>query len=429
MVFAPRALTVGLFAFGTALACGAPTLAACGSTPRPEVFDPPTEASAPLPSATVPPPPTPPFVLDASTDASDAGKFEACASTAVEAKREPLPVDIVWIVDNSASMAPAVAEVQAGLNTFAAFVGTKGLDYKMVMLSLRGDGPTTIGGQVLYPVCVPPPLGGADCGDGPNFHHANLNVLSTQIFEQVLGTLDQTTGYAAGAARGGEPWASSLRAGATKSIVVVSDDDSRFPARSFEMFPGGPNPYTTGLVLPVGLLHPSRGDAWKGYVFHGIFGWGSTLDDSIRCVYPGGSRPASSGAEYSLLVAKTGGVRAQLCDGSAAWGPFFDAVATAVVRTARVACELTLPKPDGGVVDPGLVNVRVTDGLKPPLTVPKVTDVAACGSGEGWYYDAATPPTKVTLCPTSCENAQAKPGPGVNIPKVEVLLGCSTIAR
>ncbi|HQY62033.1 MAG TPA: hypothetical protein PK141_11605, partial [Polyangiaceae bacterium] len=178
MLLAPRAFTIGLFAFGTALACGAPTLAACGSTPRPESFDPPTEASAPLPTATVPAPPTPPFVLDAGADA-DAAKFEACASTAVEAKRDPLPVDIVWIVDNSASMAPAVAEVQAGLNAFAAFVGTKGLDYKMVMLSLRGDGPTTIGGQLLYPVCVPPPLGGVDCADGPNFRHASLNVLST----------------------------------------------------------------------------------------------------------------------------------------------------------------------------------------------------------------------------------------------------------
>lgn len=426
MPFAPRSVTVGLFAFGAALACSATTLAACGSTPRPETFEPPAEASAPLPSATVAPPPTPPFV---TTDAAPDSPFVACASTAVEAKREPLPVDIVWIVDNSASMAPAVAEVTAGLNAFAALVGTKGLDYRVVMLSLRGTGPTTVGGQVLYPVCVPAPLGGANCADGPRFHHASLNVLSTQIFEQILGTLDQTTGYAAGSTRGGEPWAAELRAGATKSLVVVSDDDSRFPARSFEMFPGGPNPYTSGLSLPVGLLHPSRADAWKGYVFHGIFGWGSTLDDSIRCTYPGGSKPSSSGAEYSLLVAKTGGVRAQLCDGSPAWGPFFDAVATAVVRTARVACELVLPSPDGGVVDPGLVNVQVTDGLKAPLTVPKVSDVAACGSGEGWYYDAATPPTKVTLCPTSCENAQAQPGPGVNIPKVEVLLGCTTIAR
>ncbi len=418
-----RAFTPILLATSAALAA----LSACGEgTTRTTEGSPPPQASSSVPSLPPPPPPpAPPFLTDASTDT---GTFVACASSAVEAKREPLPVDIIWVVDNSASMAPAVAEVQAGLNAFANLVGTKGLDFKVVMLSLRGSSPTVIGGQTLYPVCIPPPLGGADCGNGPRFFHASLNVLSTQILEQFLGTLDQTTGYASGASRGSVPWAQELRPSATKSIVVASDDNSRFPARSFEMFPGGPSPYTNGLTLPVGLLHPSRTPSWKGYLFHGIYGWGSTLDDSIRCVYPDNSKPSTSGAEYSSLVAKTGGVRAQICDGSAAWGPFFDAVATAVIATARVACELPLPVPDGGVLDPTLVNVRVTDGLKPPLTVPNVANQAACGLAEGWYYEAATPPTKVFLCPVSCENAQSR-GPGVNIPKVEVLLGCKTVAR
>ncbi len=420
-----RALSPALIV-GAAVA----TVAACAAgSPRTDVAaDPPPSTSATTPAAEAgpPPPPTPPFV---TKDAGpDTGTFEACASSAIEAKREALPVDIIWVVDNSASMQPAVAEVQAGLNAFANLVGTKGLDYKVVMLSLRGSAPTVISGQTLYPVCIPPPLGGADCGNGPRFFHASLNVLSTQILEQVLGTLDQTTGYAAPATRGSVPWAQELRPDATKSIVVATDDNSRFPGRSFEMFPGGPSPYTSGLVLPVGILHPTRVNAWKGYIFHGIYGWGSTLDDSIRCTYPDNSKPSTSGSEYSALVTKTGGVRAQICDGSAAWGPFFDSVATAVIKTARVACELALPAPDGGVLDPALVNVRVTDGLKPPVTVPNVPSQADCGAGPGWYYDGATPPTKVTLCPTSCEGAQAS-GVGVNIPKVEVLLGCKTVAR
>ena len=79
---------------------------------------------------------------DAAADAD--GSFKTCASSAVVAAREPLPVDIIWMVDNSSSMAPAVAEVQAGLNTFATFVGSKGLDYKVVMLSLRGSSPNVL---------------------------------------------------------------------------------------------------------------------------------------------------------------------------------------------------------------------------------------------------------------------------------------------
>lgn len=366
------------------------------------------------------------FVVDAASDA-EAG-FATCASAAVEAKREPLPVDIIWVVDNSSSMQPAVAEVQAGLNAFATLVGSKGLDYKVVMLSLRGAAPVQVGGKMRYPVCIPPPLGGADCGNSAVFFHAAMDVQSTQPLEQILGSLDQTTGYTAGTQRGSEPWAQELRTKATKSIVLVSDDNSRFPGVSFEGFPGGDSPYTGGLVLPPGILHPSRNGAWKGYLFSALYGWGTTADPSIRCSFPDGSKPTASGSEYTALVQKTGGVRAQICDGSAAWAPFFDAVATAVVATARVACELPIPAPDAGTVDPSLVNVRVTDGTNAPLTVPKVNDEPACAGGEGWYYDAPTAPTKVFLCPKSCEAAQAK-GTGTTLPKVEVLFGCATVVR
>lgn len=366
------------------------------------------------------------FTTDAAPDAD--ASFATCASAAVEAKREQLPVDIVWVVDNSSSMAPAVAEVQAGLNAFASLVGSKGLDYKVVMLSLRGTDPVQVGGKTRHPVCIPPPLGGADCGNSATFFHAAMDVQSTQPLEQILGSLDQTTGYTAGTQRGSEPWSQELRAKATKSIVLVTDDNSRFPGVSFEGFPGGDSPYTGGLVLPPGILHASRNGAWKGYSFSALYGWGSTLDPSIRCTFPDGSKPTASGSEYTALVQKTGGVRAQICDGSAAWGPFFDAVATAVVATARVACELPIPAADAGTVDPSLVNVQVTDGSKAPATVPKVKDESQCAGADGWYYDAPASPTKVFLCPKSCEGAQSK-GVGTKLPKVEVLFGCESVVR
>jgi hypothetical protein len=196
---------------------------------------------------------------------------------------------------------------------------------------------------------------------------------------------------------------------------------------SFEGFPGGDSPYTGGLVLPPGILSASRGGAWNDYVFSGIYGWGTTADPSIRCSFPDGSKPTASGSEYTALVLKTGGVRAQICDGSSAWGPFFDAVATAVVKTARVACQVDIPAPDAGTVDPKLVNVRVTDGSKAPTTVPRVSGEPACAGLDGWYYDAATSPTKVILCPKSCEGAQSHGGAAV--PKIDVLFGCETVVR
>lgn len=403
------------------------TFVACGSERQVVPVEPEDAAPSSLPVQVGPPVPT--FSQDAAPrpDASDSG-FASCASVAIEAKRENLPVDIIWMVDNSSSMAPAVAEVQAGINTFANLIGSRGLDYRVIMLSLRGTTPFTVSGSMRYPICVPPPLGGADCANGTNLFHARMDVLSTQALEQFIGTLDQTTGYTNGTARGSEPWAQVLRPNATKSIVLVSDDNSRFPGVSFEGFPGGPSPYTNGLVLPVGLLHPTRANAWKGYLFNGIYGWGSTADPSIRCTYSDGSKPPTSGSEYTALVTKTSGVRAQLCAGPTAWGPFFDAVATAVVANAKVACELAIPVPDGGLLDAGLVNVAVTGGTGAQKTLPRVTGVEACGGAEGWYYDVPAAPTKVLLCPTSCDTAQS-PAPGTKPPKIEVLFGCQTVVR
>src|SRR5439155_12721567 len=111
------------------------------------------------------------------------------------------------------SMAPAVAQVRAGLNAFAQSIGAKSLDYKVIMLSLRDAATTiTVSGSTRYPVCIAPPLSGdSNCGNGPRFFQSNIDIKSTQPLEQFLGTMDQTKGYAAGEARGGEPWAKELR--------------------------------------------------------------------------------------------------------------------------------------------------------------------------------------------------------------------------
>ena len=365
------------------------------------------------------------FGADAAEAAPLDATFDACAAVAVTAKQEKLPVDIIWVVDNSSSMQAAIVEVQAGLNDFALRIGSKGLDYKVIMLSLRGTSPIT-GGSTRYPVCIPPPLGGADCGNTPLFFHAPLDVQSTQPLEQILGTLSQTQGYTPGNARGGEPWAAELRPNATKSFVLVTDDNSRFPNVSFETFPGGPNPNTNGLVLPPGILDSSRGGAFKGYIFNAIYGWGG-VDPSIRCTFPDGTKPAASGAEYTTLVAKTKGARAQLCAGSAAWGPFFDGVATAVSKNARVACELAIPTLDAGAIDPAAVNVQVDKGSGPAVTLAKVPDEIACGGAAGWYYDNPAAPKTVKLCPLSCDDVQSADAP--KPPQVKVLFGCATLVR
>ncbi|MBI4956877.1 MAG: hypothetical protein HY908_32975 [Myxococcales bacterium] len=361
---------------------------------------------------------------------SDAGldPDAACATATEVAPVTLLPVDIIWMVDNSASMIPAIAEVTAGLNDFAALIGSSNLDYRVVMLSLRSaTSPVVIGGSNRYPVCIPPPLAGdSACGDGPRFFQSSIDLRSTQPLEQFLGTLAQTPGYQPGDSRGGDPWAQFLRPEATKTIVIVTDDNARMSKSQFETFPGGQNPWNS-TTLPPGILDPSWNGLFAHYIFSGIYGYGSDVDPAVKCTYPDQTQPPASGVTYTDLVLGTGGVRAKLCDGAAAWGPFFDAVAQAVVATAQLTCSLDIPVPQGDPIDYNLINVILTGGAN-DVYLPKVADASGCAPDGGWYYDDPQAPTQVVLCPESCELANSLVGP--NKPgNIQVQFGCQSILK
>lgn len=390
-----------------------------------------------------PPPDAPMTPVDAGPLDPDA----ACTSATTRAEVERLPVDIIWMVDNSSSMQPAIEEVQRGLNDFAALIGARDLDYRVIMLSLRGRGETTVGGSRRYQVCIPQPLSGdASCGDGPRFFQVSLDVRSTQPLEQFLGTLGQTSGYTSSDDRGSEPWQSLMRPEATKTIVVVTDDNARMVVRSgggyapgpgggrsegdpvatadwFETFAGGSNPFSSR-SLPEGILHARWGGIFEGYTFAGLYGWGSEADDTVRCDYPAGGSPPASGRTYSELVRRTGGVRAKICDGPAAWAPFFDAVASAVERRSRIDCEIPIPEPPMGMFfQRDRINVFLDDGGGSER-LGKVPSAGACDARGGWYYDDDDAPGAVILCPDSC--AAVQPSEGVTT-SVDVQFGCQTV--
>lgn len=354
----------------------------------------------------------------------------ACATASAKADPKPLPVDIIWMVDNSVSMAPAVSEVQAGINAFASLVGMKALDYTVVMLSLRSKtSPITVGGATRFPVCVPQPLAGdANCGNGARFFHSSMDIKSTQPLEQFLGTLAQTTGFQQGDLRGGEPWKMALRPKATKTIVVVTDDNSRFLANQFESFAGGKNPFNS-TQLPPGILDPYWNGMFQGYVFGGVYGWGNANDPNIKCTYANNTQPPASGLTYTDLVMKTKGPRAKICDGANAWTVFFNAVAQAVVDNAKIACELAIPAPGlGQTLDPSKINVVIDDNGKLTTLTKTVGGANGCGTNLGWYYDDDLAPTKVILCPAACALAQTLVGPNKQA-GVSVFFGCATLVK
>ncbi|MBN1611658.1 MAG: VWA domain-containing protein [Polyangiaceae bacterium] len=86
-------------------------------------------------------------------------------------------------------------------------------------------------------------------------------------------------------------------------------------------------------------------------------------------------------------------------------------------------CEWTLPEPPkGSTLDPMLVNVNIVDAattVTTPATYVPSADDCSRASGPAWYYDDPVAPTKMYVCPATCELLAAMP-----TASVQVLLGC-----
>jgi hypothetical protein len=322
--------------------------------------------------------------------------------------------DVIFVGDNSASMGTALEHFETHLEPFVALLDARGIDVRIILLSLRARGLVTINNSQRYGLCIPPPLAGDDeCGDGTRFFQRSVDVLSTAVLEQVLGTLGQTAGYTATDPRGGPEWASLLRPRSAPSFVIISDDNARLNADNFETFAGGQNPFN-GLTLPPGVLDPSWGGRFTGYGVSGVYGWGSETDPTARCTFANNTSAASSGPTYTDLVARTGGVRARICDEAAGWDTFIEALATDI-GTKRAPCDVALP----ATLDPSLVNLRVGSTL-----LAGVADASSCGTHNAWYYDDPSAPTAIRLCPAACTLARAA---SVTSFEVEVEQGCPTL--
>ncbi len=90
------------------------------------------------------------------------------------------------------------------------------------------------------------------------------------------------------------------------------------------------------------------------------------------------------------------------------------------IQKSAVSCTFTMPKTDGGIIDPNQVKVSYRPGgTGTPETFSKVTNAASCTNAGGFYYDNNSSPSSLTLCPSTCTTVQAD-----SKAKVEILLGC-----
>lgn len=75
--------------------------------------------------------------------------------------------------------------------------------------------------------------------------------------------------------------------------------------------------------------------------------------------------------------------------------------------------------------DPELVTLTYTPPAGEPVRVPRVSDASECDPLlEGWYFDDAVRPSRVTACGRTCDALKSDP-----VPEVFFVIGCAPPAR
>lgn len=121
---------------------------------------------------------------------------------------------------------------------------------------------------------------------------------------------------------------------------------------------------------------------------------------------------AAGGTEQALMVDTTGDPAAQFLDR-------MDQIRT----SAQIPCEFQIPDPpEGDRIDHGAVNVEYVPPGGSPSLVYHVGDRGGCDPAEGgWHYDDQNNPTRILLCPATCDAVETQ----INA-RLDIALGCET---
>jgi hypothetical protein len=146
---------------------------------------------------------------------------------------------------------------------------------------------------------------------------------------------------------------------------------------------------------------------------------------SVRTFVIGIAGPMDGSAPNLEKIAQAGGTApAIIVQANADVAQQF-AAALEMIRGAALACEFQIPSTGAGPLDYDRVNVLYSNGSAQDQTVYYVGDAASCDPQHGgWHYDVAPEdgtPTRIVLCPVSCDAVQ-----GDNAASVAISIGCET---
>jgi len=300
----------------------------------------------------------------------------SCAATTLQAER--IPLDMYFMVDTSGSMeGPKLDLLKSGLVAFlgkadSAGLGTAGQQFPIGGLNETCD--SNVYGTPAVPWAILPNTSLAGWIDGLTAEGYTPSVPALQ------GAVD-----ACKARMASEP-------GRKCAVLFVSDGEPE----------GNCPPASLSADAPLGVI---AADAFANGIpvfavsFYGI---------------------SSVGQKVLITIAQKGGTQVPFAiKAGSVDEDFVDALATA--RGTALGCEYQMPTTEEGEVNPNLVKVAYTPGgASESLTVPRKTTAGDCDTGGGWSYDDNDNPTKLVMCPSTCDTMRAD-AQG----KVEILLGCS----
>ena len=327
------------------------------------------------------------IMTDSGTGGVTVDPDGACNSVTQAAETQFEPADIVWGIDTSCSMIEESLAVQNNINAFSQQITASGIDVQVVMIASYPFG-------FIPGVCVPAPLGSGVCPPAgtdtllPHFwHHPTQIIQSNDGLNVFYNTFSS--------------WDFMLRPGATKHIVIVTDDNATdAPYNNAAQF------ITDFTALSPKLQDSMGAPAWQ---MHGIYSFTSCPS------------AAAVGTVWKDIIAQTGGVEGDLC--TQQFQPVFDALAAQVVAGSKpLDCEWGIPPPPPGQqFDPQKVNVDFS-GSGGTETIFNVPSQADCDPTlGGWYYDDPVNPTRVIACAETCNKITSDENGAIDI-----AFGCAT---
>jgi hypothetical protein len=329
-------------------------------------------------------------------DLGDGMTTGECAAQSLAPETKSIGVDIVVVVDTSASMASAVAAVEQSINVdFAQILEASAVDYRIVVL---GDYPP--GGQLT--ICISAPLSGTDCNPPPpvpavteRYKHYDALTGSGAFLANILAWYSTPDPH--GLAPGG--YRDFLRDGTRKVILAMTDGSSAS---------GDPelgDAFDTELLALQPPHFGTPGD--RAYVFHTIITMDPNDPPSTPWLPPDPIQ--GEGGSIQQVSVRTGGWRfplAQVDD----FDVLFQEIAKEVVEQTPIACDFPIPTPDMGTIDPNTIEIDYTPGVGPQKPFHQVVDLAAC-EPDAFYIADGT----VFLCPEACAEVQADPQAALDV--------------